>query len=112
NLLRNKLWKFLCIPLLFYSFTSGLYIPLGPGILSVEPDSTPRGTTVSLRIHGYNTHFKHDDPSLNVILKNDNNLLCASDVNVVDSTDMIVEYGLPPDLRTDGQKDMYNLTVY
>lgn len=112
SLLRQLWWKLLCIPLLFYAFISGMYLPLGPGIVSVTPSSVERGATISLDIHGYNTHFKEDDPSLNVILKNDNNLICASEVTIGSPTVLNVEYGIPPDLRTDNKKDFYNLIIY
>ncbi len=111
-LLKQRWWKFLCIPLLIYALTAGILIPLGPGILNVNPASTPRGSTISVDINCYNTHFKEDDRSLNVLLKNDNNLICNNFTTVISPTQLNVEFGIPPDLRTDGKKDFYNLIVY
>jgi len=110
--LRQWWWKLLCIPLLFYALTAGVLIPLGPGVISVQPPSTVRGATISLDILCYNTHFKENDQSLNVILKNENNLICNNMVAVISETHLNVEFGIPPDLRTDHKKDYYNLIIH
>lgn len=112
SLLRQWWWKVLCIPLLCYALIAGMRTPLGPGIVEVSPSSFSRGSTPSLDIVCYNTHFKEEDNSLNVILRNENNLICANEVTVVNESHLNVEYGLPPDLRTDGKKDFYNLIIY
>ncbi len=112
SLLRQKWWKFLCIPLLLYALTAGVLIPLSPGIVSVNPNSTDRGTVISLDIITYNTHFKEDDNSLNVVLKNENNLICNNDITYISPTHLNVEFGIDPSIRTDNKKDFYNLIIY
>lgn len=112
RLLGQWWWKLLCIPLLLYALTAGMLIPLGPGIVSVNPASTPRGVNISIDIICYNTHFRQDDQSLNVLLKNDNNLLCNNTVTVVNPAHLNVEFGIPPDLRVIGKKDFYNLIIH
>lgn len=112
SLLRQRWWKFLGIPLLFYALTAGMLIPLGPGIISVTPSHTNRGADISLDIITYNTHFSEDDQSLNVVLKNDNNLICNNFVTIINEKHLNVEFGIPSDLRTDGKKDFYNLIIH
>ncbi len=112
GLLKINWWKFLSIPLLLYALIAGMLIPLGPGIVSVNPSSVTRGATISFDVAGYNTHFDEDDRSLNVLLKNENNLICASNVTVIGSTLLNVEFGIPPDLRTVSKRDFYNLVIY
>ncbi|GIV32969.1 MAG: hypothetical protein KatS3mg031_0504 [Chitinophagales bacterium] len=112
RLLRQRWWKFLGIPLLVYSVVAGLYIPLGPGIVSVKPDSTQRGTVIALDIITYNTHFREGDPSLNVVLKNEHNLICNNDITYISPTHLNVEFGIDPNLKIIGKKDFYNLIIY
>ncbi len=112
SLLRQRWWKFLSIPLLVYALTAGMLIPLGPGIVSINPVHTDRGATISLDIVCYNTHFNEDDQSLNVVLKNENNLICNNFVTVINEKHLNVEFGIPGDLRTDNKQDFYSLIIY
>ena len=89
-----------------------MYIPLSPGIAGINPNSTNRGANISVDIHGYNTHFKKNDPTLNVVLKSEKNLICNNLVTVVSPTLLNVEFGFPPDLRTERQRDFYTLIIH
>lgn len=67
---------------------------------------------VSVAIDGYNTSFEEDDNSLNVILKNEHNLICPNDVQVVNKSQIIAEFGLAGDLYTEFKRDYYNVIIY
>lgn len=111
KLFKQRWWKALSILLLLYALIAGLYIPLGPGITDVYPASTSRGTVISLIVNGYNTHFQDDDNSLEVILKNEDNLICANMVEVINGRQLNVDFGLPQDLYVQGKKDYYHVII-
>ncbi|MEE9373205.1 MAG: cytochrome c biogenesis protein CcsA [Saprospiraceae bacterium] len=55
--LKKNWWKYIGIICLIYTVTAGLLVPLKPGILEVSESRLYSGSTVSLDIIGYNTHF-------------------------------------------------------
>ena len=112
RLFRQSWWKVLSVLLLLYALIGGMLIPLGPGITDIYPSSTSRGATISILINSYNTHFKEGDNSLDVILKNEDNLICASMVNVVNERQLNVDFGLPGDLFVSDKKDYYNVIIF
>ncbi|MGI8892300.1 MAG: cytochrome c biogenesis protein [Bacteroidia bacterium] len=75
-------WKFLCAVLLVYSIVAGLFVPLGPGIADLSPVNVAAGTTATITIYGYNTHFNKEAPQF--WLKNDTIGICATETNVID----------------------------
>ena len=50
-------WKALGVVLIAYSLIAGLLVPLGPGIVRVDPVRTSSGSTVQMHVEGYNSHF-------------------------------------------------------
>ncbi|MEZ4986278.1 MAG: hypothetical protein R2795_14765 [Saprospiraceae bacterium] len=69
KLIHQVWWKALGVLLLIYVFTAGMLIPLKPGILTVTPGAGRTGTSVTLQIEGYNTHFKTAGDSMRCWLK-------------------------------------------
>ncbi len=55
---RLSAWKWACILILLYVFIAGWFVPLNPGITQVTPERAVAGTTVTLNVEGYNTHFQ------------------------------------------------------
>lgn len=54
----DKIWfKLLTIILIFYTFIAGMMRPLNPGIMEVDPFNIKTDTTVTLKVHSYNTHL-------------------------------------------------------
>ena len=50
-------WKIAGIVLFVYVLIAGIGIPLKPGITDVSPSQLKVGTSKSIQITGYNTHF-------------------------------------------------------
>lgn len=95
---------------MIYVLLASWLIPLGPGITEVNPAFTERGSMTSVQIIGYNTHFDKENPPA-VIIKNQNNLICANMVDVISPAELNVEFGLPQDLYTERKMDSYSIIV-
>src|SRR5450755_1200461 len=90
-------WKIVCVVFLIYTLIIGLIIPLGPGLITVSPDEGKTGDTISIKLKGYNTHFKDETGSIKLWVKNDSlkYLDCALSFNITSNTEMQASFILP-----------------
>lgn len=87
-------WKITGVALVLYSLIAGLTIPLGPGILKVEPSSATAGDTIHLEILGYNTHFL--SAKTDAWLRSESNqVLSAIETKSISETRLSVKFALP-----------------
>lgn len=110
--MKRNWWKWLCVILLTGAFFAGLDIPLAPGLL--RADSSALSTSeapFTVKVSGYNTHFKDQQPTLNAWLSNGSgqpHQTCASSIRVIDNQH--VELDFPP--TTPMEDPLFGLTVY
>ncbi len=96
--MKISAWKILGIVLLLYAFVVGLYIPLKPGILNVDPNVAQSGTRLTLNIEGYNTSFLKVD-SINCWLKFDSiHFVKANHIDKKTNVNLIAEFLIPNQL--------------
>ena len=69
--MKKHWWKALGVLILLYVLTVGMLTPLHPGIITVYPRKAQSGSTLEVRINGYNTHFEAASGELSVWLKPD-----------------------------------------
>src|ERR1035438_3081482 len=95
--MKKMWWKIVCVVFLLYTLIMGLIIPLGPGVITVSPDEGKSGDTITVKVKGYNTHFKEENNSIKVWIKNDSlkYLDCALSFNVISNTEMQGSFILP-----------------
>jgi heme exporter protein C len=87
-------WKFTGVALVLYSLIAGLTIPLGPGILKIDPTSAKAGDTITLQILGYNTHFK--SAKTDAWLRSDQNqVLPALSTKALSENTLEITFSLP-----------------
>lgn len=110
--MKRNWWKWLCVVLLFGTFSAGILIPLAPGLLTanssaVSTSSAPFTVTVT----GYNTHFKDQQSTLSAWLSNGNSQkvnTCASAIRVTDDQHIELDF---PAVAPIGDP-LFGLTVY
>src|ERR1035437_30600 len=95
--MKKTWWKIVCVVFLTYTLIMGLIVPLSPGLITVSPDEGKTGDTVSIKLKGYNSHFKDESNSLKIWIKNDSlkYLDCSITYNVVSNTEMQASFVLP-----------------
>lgn len=92
--LRQNWWKYLGLILIIYSLIAGMLIPLGPGIVRVDPVRSLSGTRVSMKVEGYNSRYNQAE--VNAWLKLDEHFaLEASSVEVKDSRHLNAIFDIP-----------------
>lgn len=85
------------ILLLVYVLFVGILNPLKPGIYDLEPNRFITNQQVNIKVKGYNTNFTKG--SVISYLKTGNSfLLKASQVNIINDTDLETVFDLPPHL--------------
>ena len=87
-------WKVLGVLLILYSLIAGLLIPLGPGIIEVQPRRVLNGTEVTFNIKGYNTKFSQGDNRLWLKLT-DTYMLEASSIEILSDRNIKANFKLP-----------------
>lgn len=93
-------WKFSGVLILVYSLSFGLLIPLKPGIEFVNPDSMVGGSSFTLGVRGYNTHFSKDVNGLRAWLKlTGNHGLKATQIEVHNDTYLEATFEVPVSLN-------------
>ena len=92
--MKNNWWKILGIILLLYAFLFGVLTPLKPGLPSVYPINGQAGSTITLNISGYNTHFDETDQQ-RVWLKLADKALLAKSVTATSSNQLAATFDLP-----------------
>lgn len=86
-------WKWLSALTVLITLIVGLITPLAPGIPHVKPDILSYGAN-SITITGYNTHFRSEEESLQVWLKNGDAIFCPYEMAVVDENTMRASFSV------------------
>lgn len=104
-----KTWvKILAVSLIIYSFIAGLLVPLGPGIVKVNPVKAAAGSQQVLDIWSYNTHYATSNPE--VYLKGEeDHMLKASSLEVVGDQKIKAIFDFPN--ATPGTPGIQGLTL-
>ena len=107
--MKQNWWKILCAVLLFFTFFAGILIPLAPGLISADSNvqSTFSGP-FTVKVAGYNTHFKDQTSSISAWLKNDKADICASTFRVIDNNHIEIDF--PPIAPL--ADPVFGLTIY
>ena len=79
-----------------------------PGLISIIPDTSSQGQTVTLQITAENTHFSYPDLETAVKLQAANNTIYANSVTVIDSLVIDAEFSF----YYSHLPDIYDLKVY
>lgn len=110
--MKRNWWKWLCVILLAGTFTAGILIPLAPGLVSADSSTTSTSSApFTVKISGYNTHFKTSQSSLSAWLVNGSSHplnTCASAIRVID--DRHLELDFPPVAPV--EDPLFGITVY
>lgn len=92
--LKRYFWKWLGVLLIVYSLIAGMLIPLGPGIVRVDPVRTESGSTVEMQVEGYNSRY--DQADVMAWLKLDErHALKATRIQVTDSRHLTAAFDIP-----------------
>ncbi len=94
--LKTYGWKLLGVLLVLYSLIAGLLLPLKPGILQVGPASFGPDTLAILHVTGYNTRFTQSTDTRVWLKLNDEFMIKADSVSVLDDNRIVVSIHIPP----------------
>lgn len=98
--MKRNWWKLLCVFLLAVTFSAGILIPLGPGLLRAESSALSTASApFTVKVSGYNTHFKDNEANLSAWLRNDNVDNCASAIRVIDNSNLELDFPAIAPLR-------------
>ncbi len=91
------IWKVLGALLVLYSLIWGLFIPLKPGIISVEPNRAQAGDTIDLVYEGYNVDYQGvDERDISAWLLMDSVRTIAADrLKIIGNRSVILTFSLP-----------------
>ena len=104
-------WKVLGVLLILYSFAAGLLTPLAPGIVKVDPVRSKSGTTLQMKVVGYNSHY--DEATTDAWLKLDQDrAIQAVEVSVQDSRNLIASFDLPKSYPGTDSINVLSLILY
>ena len=90
-------WKILGALLVLYSLIWGLFIPLKPGIVSVEPNRAQAGETIELVYEGYNVDYQDvNERDISAWLLMDSVRTIAADrLEIIGNRSVLVTFSLP-----------------
>jgi len=94
---RHWIWKILGALLVMYSIVFGLFIPLKPGIVGVDPGSGRAGDTLNLEYESYNidyTGLKEKDVSVWLLLDS-SRIIPAREVTLLGEEKVSTQFILP-----------------
>ena len=94
ELLKKTWWKYTAVLILLYVIIGGMMVPLGPGILSVDPLTFSSDTTVGFTVTGFNTHFRKAD-DVQVWFKNGTDFYCADHVQPLTDGSIKASFSFP-----------------
>lgn len=86
-------WKWLSSITVLVTLIVGFLTPLAPGIPDVSPDKLSYGAN-SITVTGYNTHFKSEEGSLQIWLRNGDAIFCPYEMAVVDENTMRASFSV------------------
>jgi len=110
-MLRKHWWKALGVILLIYVFVAGMVVPLSPGLLEVEPNSTSTGSLVELDVVGYNSRFQSGGEIRAWLKLDDERALAAEAIEVEDERHMQATFDIPRFLPVDRRVQDFTLVV-
>ncbi len=110
-MLRKHWWKALGVILLIYVFVAGMVVPLSPGLLEVEPNSTSTGSLVELEVVGYNSRFQSGGEIRAWLKLDDERALAAEAIEVEDERHMRATFDIPRLLPVDRRVQDFTLVV-
>ena len=87
-------WKILGVVLILYSLIAGMLVPLGPGIISVQPNQVKNGQTIDVLVKGYNTRFESGQTILWLKLSDDH-AIKSTDVKVTSDRSLTAKFAIP-----------------
>ena len=83
--------------LVMYTMIAGLAVPLGPGIVSVNPTTITTGMNHTIRVNGYNNQFdKAKDTK--AFLRFEEGVLESTSINVINYNSIDVTFNLPTEI--------------
>lgn len=112
NLLRKKWWKYLSVVLLLYALVAGLYIPLSTGVTKITPEVLEIGKETTVTLTAYNASFTHPENVTQVVIKNDTNLICATNVQVLRENELSATFSLPANMLAAHESELYDVVVH
>ena len=104
-------WKILSVFIILYVIIVGLLVPLKQGITAVTPSSLNTGTTVDLKIIGYNTKFNSDSKIRVWLKQDDEHALESNKIAVSNETEITASFSIPHDLPFDTKVKDFTLVV-
>lgn len=112
----NKYLKALAVLLIAYSISAGMLIPLGAGVLQVEPRIANGGEELAMSIRTYNANLEADKDNFQARLRiNTNQAICAKKIEVDGNQKMTLFFDIPSGKLpietegTDGKKSPFPL---
>jgi hypothetical protein len=84
---KQMWWKYLSIVLLVYVLIGGLTVPLGPGLVSINPISFTPAAENNFTIEAANTHFQ-SGKNVQVFLKSAGKYLCVENAKATSETSL------------------------
>jgi len=107
----NWWWKILGAALIFYSLIAGMLVPLGPGIIHVQPARIIAGQSVDINVTGYNSNYQSGE--VQAWLKyDDNHALIPGVINVVDNRHLVLTFDIPEERPGPEDVNALNLVLY
>ena len=105
-------WKALGVLILIYTFTAGMLVPLGPGIVATSPSSARAGEQLTLSVTGYNSHYAQAEQSLRAWLKlDDERALAAEQVQVNNDREIQLIFTIPAYLPVEKRVQDFALII-
>lgn len=109
--LRRDWWKILGVILIIYSLIAGMLIPLGSGIVRVDPVRTQSGTSVRMAIEGYNSHFAKSEVQAWLKL-DERHSFKARQIEVQDDRNLVATFDIPAAFPRPDSINVLSLVLY
>lgn len=77
-----------------YSLLAGLLIPLGPGVMDVSPSQLVQGQANTVLVKGHGTHFKDNEATLKLWIKNGEATYQAQSLVVQDNENVAAVFNI------------------
>ena len=106
-------WKALSVILLLYVITTGLLVPLKPGITHVTPETFKTGQTAEIQFHGYNTFYSRSAASdIRIWLEYDSlHAVAGQNIRVLSDTTLSASFAFPTRLPRPTPSVMLNAII-
>jgi heme exporter protein C len=106
-------WKTLSVILLLYVITTGLLVPLKPGITHVTPETFKTGQTAEIQFHGYNTFYSRSAASdIRIWLEYDSlHAVAGQNIRILSDTTLSAAFTFPARLPRPTTSVMLNAII-